>query len=76
MELIGQAGLSTPFGAKLADDVLSGAMDGEKDATGETADDFFGRGFEGLGMGAEPDIEDEVAADPLVDAAGDGFHFG
>jgi hypothetical protein len=61
--------------AQLADDVFAGTMDGEKDASSQSSGDFFGRGFERLRMGAEPDLEDAVAADPLVDTAGDGFHF-
>ena len=60
---------------ELADNVLTGAMDGEKDAAGKSAGDFFRRSFEGLRMGTEPDFENAVAADPLMDTAGDGFHF-
>jgi hypothetical protein len=62
--------------AELANDVFAGTMDGEKDASGESAGDFFGWSFEGLGMGAEPDVKNAVAANPLIDAAGDSFHFG
>lgn len=62
--------------AELADDVFAGAMDGKEDAAYEAPDKFLRRGSEGLRVRAEPDVEDLVAVHPLMDAAGDGFHFG
>lgn len=56
--------------------MLAGAVNGKEHAAGEATGDFLGRSFEGLRMGAEPDVENTLAADPLIDAAGDGFHFG
>ena len=49
-------------------------MNGEKDTAQKTAGEYFGRRFEGLSMGAEPNIKDLIAAHSLVDASGDGFH--
>lgn len=62
--------------SQIANDVLARAMDRKEYAAHETAGEFFGRDFEGLAMGAEPNVKDSVAADSLVDASGDGFHFG
>ena len=62
--------------AQFANDVLAGTMYGKKYAAEESASQLGGRGFEGLGVGAEPDVDNAVATNPLIHAAGDGFHFG
>lgn len=61
-------------GAKFAYDVLAGAVNREKNAAFEALCLPGGRSFEGLWMGSEPDRKNAVAADPLIDAAGDCFN--
>jgi len=62
--------------AQLADDVLAGAVDGDDEAAGERGGLDGGRRLEGLGMRGEPGVNDAVAVDAPVDAAGNGFHLG
>ena len=49
-------------------------MHGQKDAAFQALGLAGGRSFERLAMGAEPNSENAVAADPLIDTAGDRFH--
>ena len=68
----------TELGARrtqFADDVLSGAVDGQDDPALQPARLSPGRGFEGLTMGGEPDIYDPITVDPGVDTAGNCLHF-
>jgi hypothetical protein len=62
--------------SQLADDVFSGAMNGQNAAPGKPLGLPRWRGFEWLGMPAEPGVHNPVAAHPFVDAAGNGFHLG
>ena len=61
---------------ELADDVFADSLDREDETAFDALRLLRGRSFEGLGMGTEPGLDDAVAAEAEVDAAGDGFHFG
>jgi hypothetical protein len=61
---------------EFADDVLAGAMNGEKNASHQAADLLFNWSFEGLGMGPEPGVEDAMAPYPPIHTAGYGFYLG
>lgn len=51
-------------------------MDSENRATSKLAGLAGARCFEGLRMAAEPDLNDAIAADALVDAASNRLHLG
>lgn len=61
--------------AKLANNVFSGAMNSQKYSPLKTFALSRWRCFEGLRLAAEPGMKNAVAAYPLVDATGYGFHF-
>jgi len=74
--LRGWGGVGRRGGAQLADDVLARPVNREDDAAGEALCLARARSFEGLGVGAEPRLDDAVAAQAFVYSAGDGFNFG
>lgn len=61
--------------AQFADDVLSGAVDGNDDTARKAARLPRRRIFEGLAMRSEPCVQDAVAAQARVHTAGDGLNF-
>ena len=79
----GHAEVNDPLGrrslaarvSQIADNVLADAADSEDRAAFESGGLFGWRIFEWLRVGAEPDLDDAVAAQPLVDTAGYGFDF-
>lgn len=49
-------------------------MNGEKNAADQALDLLFRRGFERLGVGTEPGVENTAATYPQIDTADDRFH--
>ncbi len=62
--------------SQLAHDMLAAAMDSQHGASQKASGLPRWRSLEWLAVRAEPNLEDAVAAHPLMNAAGNGFHLG
>jgi hypothetical protein len=60
--------------AQFADNVLSGAMNGEQNEALQPLGLLRGRRLEGLPVRTEPDLDNVVAAHMRIDAASNGFN--
>jgi hypothetical protein len=68
------AQIQRTFGStQFADDVLSRAMDGEDRASFQAFGLACWQSFEGIAVTAEDNLDDAVAADAIMDSAGDGL---
>src|SRR5580658_4979102 len=71
--------LGRPWGrcrAQFKDDVLACAMHDENSAAGKLVRLLSRRRLERLGIGAEPRLDNAIAAHAIMNAARNGFNFG